>query len=540
MALKFVVLPINMSQQDGEKGESRKRSRKSAVIKSAESDENSSEAVTKLIVKKVEESTNPDTGATIIRPEPRRLQKAPLVEVDQEDVEEESELSETEPVARLEASRAKHHSESKPHEITLAKFEKRETLPSEDIKQEEQWEENKSIGWWVAIGGICLVLILVGAVLLSNHWDALGMKQVEAPQIVLPTTENPFAGSPEEWFRNRAGIIFSQATVVLEGYAAARNDQERSRWVRNPEVFLKRAPAWAGGIEPRPGDHNEETYEVDHIEDTGYLVLKTEDRNFMPMRVYFVRQGEELKIDWVASTAWSEMSFDMIAKEQASYEKKVTAARKEASEKSAAINEAYRQKMELYQKAMDEFKKNHRGPKHTVVAGDSLESIAARYGRTVDEIVQYNGFNRESFEVGQVINLPAKPGAGVQAPAIPQKPSSPQAFQEPELPTKSFQKSVIVRCYIERQNEFYAGPYNDTDHSAFMISSPDMRQSFWAYVKRDSQLDLKLKGLLDHGSFVVPLKKDVLVTLRVRSGKKDALPSQLEVVELVHAEWLTP
>ena len=73
-----------------------------------------------------------------------------------------------------------------------------------------------------------------------------------------------------------------------------------------------------------------------------------------------------------------------------------------------------------------------------------------------------------------------------------------------------------------------------------MILSPDKSHSFWGYVDRDSELDKQLKSLLDHGSFVVSLKKDIRVTLRVGRGKKDALPSQLELLELVHEEWVKP
>ncbi len=84
------------------------------------------------------------------------------------------------------------------------------------------------------------------------------------------------------------------------------------------------------------------------------------------------------------------------------------------------------------------------------------------------------------------------------------------------------------------------GPYNETKHSAFMIKSPDRQTYLWAYVLRDSPLDQSLRRHLDHGRFVVDLKKDVPVTIRVKRSKKDALPFQLELVELVHSGWVTP
>ncbi len=97
-----------------------------------------------------------------------------------------------------------------------------------------------------------------------------------------------------------------------------------------------------------------------------------------------------------------------------------------------------------------------------------------------------------------------------------------------------------MRCKDRRRDEFYAGPYNDKDHAAFMLIAADSAYYMWAYTPRDSALDLELRRLLDHGRFVVDLKKDLRVTVRVRRSQKDALPSQLELMELIHPEWVTP
>lgn len=111
---------------------------------------------------------------------------------------------------------------------------------------------------------------------------------------------------------------------------------------------------------------------------------------------------------------------------------------------------------------------------------------------------------------------------------------------KPELPTEIYTDSVLVRCMIRKRDEFYAGPYNDLDHSAYMLLSADKMHHMWGYALRGSDLDLALRAILDHGSFVVRLKKDKRVTLRVKVNPKSAFPSQVELVELVNLEWVTP
>lgn len=108
------------------------------------------------------------------------------------------------------------------------------------------------------------------------------------------------------------------------------------------------------------------------------------------------------------------------------------------------------------------------------------------------------------------------------------------------LPTGLYSDPVTLRCLLTRRNEFYAGPYNAEDHSAFMLRSADRLTHLWGYVERDSKLDHDLRRLLDHGRFVIELKKNLPVTVKVKRAKKDALPSQLELMELVHPNWVSP
>lgn len=100
--------------------------------------------------------------------------------------------------------------------------------------------------------------------------------------------------------------------------------------------------------------------------------------------------------------------------------------------------------------------------------------------------------------------------------------------------------TVLMRCYLTKKDELYLGNYNDREHSAFKLTSPDKTTFIWGYAQRDSALDQELRRLLDHGRFVAELKKDRPVTLRISKPRQISSSVQVELMELVHPEWVSP
>ncbi len=356
-----------------------------------------------------------------IRPQPREIQNhaQSLSQVDEHVIE-----PQTQQVTRLEQGNSAGKMRKRPDK---AKFEKQKKDTPIEEKKEQQWAQGSSkVGWWMVSSGAALVLILVSAVVLSSYLEKNTMEQVGSPELETATTD-PFAGSPERWFRKQGGEVVKQATQLLKEYTEAASIEDKADFVRDREGFLSKFQDWPVKVNPRLDHTDMNGWEADHTGETAFLILKTENQNFLPMRLYFVRQGEQLKLDWEASTAWAPHTFPDLKKRLAQKE----------------------------------------------------------YSSTGD-------------------------------------------------------RSYLLRGLLRRRNEFYAGPYNDEEHAAFMISSYDQEHYFWGYTKRDSALDIELRKLLDHGSFVVDLKKDIPVTLRVKKGQKDALPSQLELMEFVFPEWVKP
>ena len=307
-------------------------------------------------------------------------------------------------------------------EATAPKFQQRDRELSTEEKQEEDWgKQNLMTGWWwMLIGGGALVAILVGMVVFSKYLD--GPMEVASSEVEVATELDPFEGSPEHWFRKREGKISEEAEELIKSYLSAGDDIAKSKFVRNPEQYLKCVPHWSVKVNPRLENLPKAKWQIKHTGETAFLALRAESEDFLPIRVYFTRYQEGLKLDWKASAAWSEMSVKQL--------------------------------------------------------------------------------------------------------------------KEVEPSTRN--KPVLLRCLISRRDEFYTAPYNEQDHASFMILSPDKSQYLWGYVDRGSELDKELRRIIDHGRFVVDLKKDVRVTLRVQGGGKDTLPSQIELMELVHPEWVQP
>lgn len=397
----------------------------------------------RLIVAESEDAPQASSEPREIKPEPR-LAVSQQAEVEAVD----------EPVSEVQRLERAVDPGKERIKVDKAKFEKLEKRLDEAEKQEEKWGEARGIGWWsILMGGVIVIILVIGAVAIRGVLDGATAKTEEIPPLVeAPVEDDPYQGSPEKWFRDRSGAIGENSIQVLKSFLDT-SDDERSQWVRNPEFYLQHHSSWQRPLSPLLGNSVKHSWDIDHIGDTGYLVFKTRDEDFLPFRAYFTRDGDSLKLDWEATTAWSEVSL------QAMYE-----------------------------------------------AGKKRGGAA----------------NRVEREAGVVAATQLSP-----------RPKS-------DLPEKIYTDSVLLRCMIRKRDEFYAGSYNDKEHSAYMLLSADKMHHMWGYAPKDSDLDKQLKSVLDHGSFVVKLKKDRRVTLRVRVNENEALPLQVELVELVNPEWVTP
>jgi len=418
------------------------------TVNQVDGDEDTSQVIHKgkarLIVSESEPSSASSPEPRMIRPEPRVVvtthAKPELVDEPADEIK------------RLERS---VHPGKERIKVGKAKFEKLEERLPEDERQEEQWGGSLGTNWLMLfLGGGGVIVLVIVLVVMRGAW---GGDMMKAEDIVIPTLvveePDPFEGEPEQWMRHRSGVISEEALQILKQFMESEDAEVRSKLVRHPDEYLKLAPHWPVSIDTVLSNSDHQAWVIGHTEDTAYLILNTMTRDFLPLRVYFTREGETLKLDWQASVAWSDVSLKDI--------------RLAGQQRGGAANERQRK-------------------------------------------------------------------AGV----VPMSKLSPSS--KSTIPAKIYTDSVLVRCMIRKKEEHYLGIYNDEEHSAYMLLSPDKMHDMWGYAAKGSDLDLRLKAILDHGSFVVSLKKDERVMLRIRVNEKEALPSQVELVELLNPEWVTP
>jgi len=525
----------NPVSSDKESQENQQSSKEEKIVDEPEPSGSESKVISiskgkaSLIISGADEARNEANEPQALAPEPR-VAAAKVEEAEPEEVEES--------IQRLENMTNPGKDRIK---VDKAKFEKLEIRPDEAEIQEDQWGSRITQGWWVAIAGASAAALLLGGLAIESWYGGDEAHTVAEPPAFVHPEPDPYEGSPEKWFHQRAGKIGLEASAVLKAFVSAKDDASRSQYVRFPERYIEQMAQKNVVIKPRLSGLEDMVLNINHTDDTAFLILDCQDTDFMPFRAYFTKEGEHLKLDWEATVARCETGLRTI--KQNVNERRI---RVDSINKKVRIaNDAYTAAVKAREKTLEAKRQQEirRGAAaaakvHVVTRGESFGFIAKKYNISLGSLLAHNGITDVALQIGQKLQIPSMITPVIEPDVVVA--AVPMPVPKPVYPSEVCTEPSLVRCKIRRRDEFYAGPYNDKDHSAFMLISADAAYYMWAYTPRDSALDLELRLLLDHGRFVVDLKKDLRVTVRVRRNQKDALPSQLELVELVHPEWVTP
>ena len=109
----------------------------------------------------------------------------------------------------------------------------------------------------------------------------------------------------------------------------------------------------------------------------------------------------------------------------------------------------------------------------------------------------------------------------------------------PDLPAATEVRGALVRCELEIK-PFHTGSFPESRYRSYALNTADQLNWVWGYVERDSQLDGKLREILNDGTNILEHKLRERVTLRVAMPANRDLPSQFLITDMLHNEWLCP
>ena len=102
---------------------------------------------------------------------------------------------------------------------------------------------------------------------------------------------------------------------------------------------------------------------------------------------------------------------------------------------------------------------------------------------------------------------------------------------------------TLIRCLIEKK-AIYDVEFGDVLYSGYVLSDRENGEYTFAYVPLSDtasrKLDKQLKGVLDYGNFILPLKENEPVALRVRFGNEKGTSTVFEITSLEHESWVSP
>ncbi|MBK1790678.1 hypothetical protein [Persicirhabdus sediminis] len=200
-------------------------------------------------------------------------------------------------------------------------FEKRQRTKSPEQREEEQWateqkRTDKGVSGkfvkysFFAVVGFAVVILSIVALVNKKAPEEV----VEQPEVSYPYSEEALLEDDKDelWFHENSNRIHELALQQLKDfYKAEDTDNMRSaaRLLRSDDSFTSSAAQYYFFPRLRLDDDRNIHWGVKANGANSYLILNGVEKDFMPASVYFVRDGDGLKIDWDASVCFSDIPF---------------------------------------------------------------------------------------------------------------------------------------------------------------------------------------------------------------------------------------
>lgn len=175
----------------------------------------------------------------------------------------------------------------------------------------------------VALVGFSLLIpvlaIIMGFTLINRETGSIEPKpnkNLDLGRPVAPREEDDVV-SPITWFHNNTAEAFQSAVTIMEDMNEGGGAASHPNWLRNRTAALAKikqdGPGWDSGF--FVADPRRLAWEFGSLGETGFMTITGRRLNHSKFRAYFVRTEEGLRMDWEATSAWSEVPIGRLTEE---------------------------------------------------------------------------------------------------------------------------------------------------------------------------------------------------------------------------------
>ena len=205
------------------------------------------------------------------------------------------------------------------------KRKRRSSERSQEPEAETDWGRKKrsrsDSPIFLVFGGLLVAAVIAAVLFFLNREDSKPTEVAKTEGFVPPELRQPSPDAektdsgldpdlPVTWFQENAGALPVKAQALVAEILEAPNAEALAPLLVRPEEALPLMESWPDIRVPRPDLDRGNEWEFDIIdqEDFAFLTITGSREDFSKFTWFFVRDGEDLKLDWEASAAYSEVS----------------------------------------------------------------------------------------------------------------------------------------------------------------------------------------------------------------------------------------
>lgn len=210
-------------------------------------------------------------------------------------------------------------------QVERLKQARKDKKSAQDPAMEEKWGSRKhrrrGSRWLLALI-LVVALPLLAFVIVVTFNGASGGSASRAPDTLNLDEEEPLylpfdRTDPVSWFHEHSVEAFEEALEIMDEINKGETAEATVHLLRDAERTREkiRETRFEWPEKFRVSDPRTLSWSYDASGDTGFIAINGKDSSFKPFRAYFVRSQDGLRLDWEATTAYSQIPVAGLTKE---------------------------------------------------------------------------------------------------------------------------------------------------------------------------------------------------------------------------------